>query len=277
MSAWDTTAPVRTAPLVDRASDDAARAAVAARDFDDPALASAAAIAANVTARLEAFLTEFRIGNNYVYRDHLRQNLIINEYYLEVDRAHLASFDDTLAGFLTEKPSVVLPLFEDAVKNVSRRLKVAERIERTDAVMDADGEPGIISAYDVPDCQVMVLSNSNHTEIRHLDSSSITKLVRIHGIVIAAGSLSVKATHVHVRCKSCSHSMDIPVSSGFAGINLPRYCTNPDPETKDCPVDPFVVIHDRSRFVDMQTLKLQEAPDTVPVGELPRHVLLSCD
>ena len=32
-----------------------------------------------------------------------------------------------------------------------------------------------------------------------------------------------------------------------------------------------------STFSDHQTLKLQEAPDMVPVGELPRHMLLSVD
>jgi MCM OB domain len=29
--------------------------------------------------------------------------------------------------------------------------------------------------------------------------------------------------------------------------------------------------------VDQQTIKLQEAPDAVPVGELPRHIILSAD
>lgn len=42
-------------------------------------------------------------------------------------------------------------------------------------------------------------------------------------------------------------------------------------------MDPYVIIHDKCTFVDQQTIKLQEAPDMVPVGELPRHVLLSAD
>lgn len=36
-------------------------------------------------------------------------------------------------------------------------------------------------------------------------------------------------------------------------------------------------MHDRSRFVDQQMIKLQEAPDMVPVGELPRHMQLSAE
>lgn len=46
---------------------------------------------------------------------------------------------------------------------------------------------------------------------------------------------------------------------------------------KDCPLDPYVIMHDRSRFVDQQSIKLQEAPDMVPVGELPRHMQLSAE
>lgn len=42
-------------------------------------------------------------------------------------------------------------------------------------------------------------------------------------------------------------------------------------------MDPFVVDHDKSKCVDQQIMKLQESPDDVPVGELPRHVLLSAD
>ena len=38
-----------------------------------------------------------------------------------------------------------------------------------------------------------------------------------------------------------------------------------------------MVSHEKCQFVDQQVLKLQEAPDQVPVGELPRHVLISAD
>lgn len=44
-----------------------------------------------------------------------------------------------------------------------------------------------------------------------------------------------------------------------------------------CPMDPFVIMSDKCKCIDQQTLKLQEAPDMVPVGELPRHVLLTVD
>lgn len=51
----------------------------------------------------------------------------------------------------------------------------------------------------------------------------------------------------------------------------------PEGQPKDCPLDPYVILHDRCRFVDQQSIKLQEAPDMVPVGELPRHMLLHAE
>ena len=44
-----------------------------------------------------------------------------------------------------------------------------------------------------------------------------------------------------------------------------------------CPVDPFYIVPDKCKCVDFQVLKLQEAPESVPQGEMPRHMQLFCD
>ena len=63
-------------------------------------------------------------------------------------------------------------------------------------------------------------------------------------------------------------------------MTLPRVCGSPR-ENRDisdrCPLDPYFVIHESCQFIDQQVLKIQEAPDQVPVGELPRHILVSAD
>jgi DNA replication licensing factor MCM5 len=46
---------------------------------------------------------------------------------------------------------------------------------------------------------------------------------------------------------------------------------------EQCPLDPYVLNNERCTYVDQQILKLQENPDVVPVGELPRHILLTVD
>ena len=113
----------------------------------------------------------------------------------------------------------------------------------------------------------------------------MSKLVRIPGIVISASVLSSRATRLHLQCRACRSVETINPPSGLGGIGggsdrgLPRVCKAPaaDGRDKDCPMDPYLIIHSKSDFTDHQTLKLQEAPDMVPVGELPRHILLSAD
>jgi DNA replication licensing factor MCM5 len=39
-------------------------------------------------------------------------------------------------------------------------------------------------------------------------------------------------------------------------------------------MDPYDIEADKCQYVDQQTLKLQEAPETVPTGEMPRHLVL---
>lgn len=80
-------------------------------------------------------------------------------------------------------------------------------------------------------------------------------------------------------CNHCRNTKRLAVSGGFSGISLPRICDAQalDAESEKCPMDPFFVVHEKSTFIDQQVLKLQEAPDMVPVGELPRHILISAD
>ncbi|KAJ1929399.1 minichromosome maintenance protein 5 [Tieghemiomyces parasiticus] len=209
------------------------------------------------------FLQNFCVDNQFVYRDQLRQNLLIKQYMLEVDMQDLIAYDENLGHRLADRPGDVLPLFESAVRRTAHKILAPTNPE----------------GVEVPECQVTLRSNSNLTNVRSLDSTTISKLVRIAGIVIAASALSSKATHVHLMCRFCRGTRVLPVSGGFAGLNLPRTCNSVklDTNAPSCPLDPYVVVHDKCRFVDQQTLKLQEAPDLVPVGELPRHIMLSAD
>lgn len=92
--------------------------------------------------------------------------------------------------------------------------------------------------------------------------------------------MSSKATELQIQCRNCQHQQSVPVLGGFTGVSLPRQCDRkrvPNDPTPKCPLDPYFVMHEHSKFVDQQIIKLQEAPDQVPVGELPRHVLISAD
>ncbi|KAJ5919618.1 DNA replication licensing factor Mcm5 [Penicillium verhagenii] len=217
-----------------------------------------------VQNRLKDFVLQFQLDNAFIYRDQLRQNVLVKQYHCDIDIAHLISFNEELAHKLTTEPGEIIPLFELALQDCTRRILFSGDREIT-----------------LPSHQLLLHSSASHISIRDLNATNISHLVRIPGIVIGASTISSKATIVHVRCKNCDFSLNITVDGGFSGLSLPRRCGRQkepgDQPGEACPLDPYVVHHEKCQFVDQQVLKLQEAPDQVPVGELPRHVLISAD
>ena len=132
----------------------------------------------------------------------------------------------------------------------------------------------------LPQHQLLLHSTATVTTIRDLNAKDVSNLVRVPGIIISASPLSSKATLLHIRCRSCQHTKSISVTSGFGGMTLPRVCDRqrgPNEDSPKCPLDPYYIVHEDCQFIDQQILKLQEAPDQVPVGELPRHILINAD
>jgi DNA replication licensing factor MCM5 len=218
---------------------------------------------ARVQQALVDFVMDFHLDNVFVYRDQIRENVLVKQYYCDIDIAHLISYDEELAHKLTQDPAEILPLFEAALKTCTQRIVYPS--QRT---------------IKLPQHQLLLHSSASELSIRDLTAANVSHLVRIPGIIIGASTLSSKSTALAIRCRNCQHEEILPVSGGFAGVSLPRTCSRQraDGDNSDkCPLDPYYVMHERCQFIDQQVLKLQEAPDQVPVGELPRHIMVSAD
>ncbi|TPX10880.1 uncharacterized protein E0L32_008086 [Thyridium curvatum] len=216
-----------------------------------------------IQAQLEQFILDFRLENQFIYRDQLKENALLKKYYCDVNIGDLIKFNEELAHRLVTEPADIIPLFENALRKCTHRIVFPH--ERK---------------VDLPEHQLLLHSTAEDVSIRNLDSLTISRLVRVPGIVIGASVMSSKVTELTIQCRNCQHEQRIGVLGGFTGVTLPRNCGRVraanDP-TEKCPLDPYFVMHEKSRFVDQQVIKLQEAPDQVPVGELPRHVLISAD
>ncbi|KAK8187325.1 putative DNA replication licensing factor Mcm5 [Phyllosticta capitalensis] len=216
-----------------------------------------------VQRQLVDFVLDFHIDNVFIYRDQIRENALVKQYYCDIDIAHLISYNEELAHKLASAPAEIIPLFESALKICTQRIVYPSQKD-----------------VKLPNHQLLFHSAASQISIRDLDATNVSRLVRIPGIVIGASTLSSKATTLHIQCRSCGHPEALSVTGGFSGVSLPRTCgrirTEGDPAEK-CPLDPYFVVHEKCAFIDQQVLKLQEAPDQVPVGELPRHILVSAD
>lgn len=228
-----------------------------------------------IQKEFRTFILEFYDDHRYLYRDQLRENVLVRNYSLTVDMAHLIARNPVLGSRLASEPTELIPLFERAIREAAQRIVFPSDIEPDENVTP---QQAIAS---IPLCQLILKSDANTVLIRDLNAQYISKLVRVPGIVIGASTLTSKATVLQLVCKSCNHMTRVEVGSGFSGIQMPKACLASDEsrmgEGRKCPPNPYVVHHENSTFIDQQTLKLQEAPDMVPVGEMPRHILLAAD
>ncbi|KAL1799268.1 hypothetical protein ACET3X_003305 [Alternaria dauci] len=222
-----------------------------------------AAAPSRVQQALVDFIMDFTLDNIFVYRDQIRENVLLKQYYCDIDVAHLISYSPELAHDLRQNPAEIIPLFESALKACTQRIVYPSQ-----------------KNIQLPEHQLLLHSNASELSIRDLTATNVSQLVRIPGIIIGASTLSSKSTALAIRCRNCQHEEILPVSGGFSGVSLPRTCGRKRGEGEigeQCPLDPYYVMHERCQFIDQQVLKLQEAPDQVPVGELPRHIMISAD
>ncbi|XP_033127896.1 DNA replication licensing factor MCM5-like [Anneissia japonica] len=216
-----------------------------------------------VQRRFKDFIRKYHDANFlYKYRDELKRNYNLRQYWLEINIDDLRSYDEDLAEKLMKQPTEYLPLLEAGAKEIADEV-THPRPEGEEAVEDI---------------QVMLSSDANPSPIRHLKSDEVSKLVKIPGIIIAASAIRAKATKITIQCRSCRNYMpNLPVKPGLEGYTLPRRCNTDQAGQPGCPVDPFFIVPDKCNCVDFQILKLQESPEDVPNGELPRHMQVYCD
>jgi DNA replication licensing factor MCM5 len=136
--------------------------------------------------------------------------------------------------------------------------------------------------------QVLLRGNLAPTPLRSIQSHHMNSLLKCPGIITSCARVRPRAMALRIRCAKCLDSRTVfgnsSISGGrgsasaaasaggggspFSGFSLPMRCLGPNPQ--ECGPAPYSVLPDECLFVDQQTLKLQEAPEMVPTGEMPR-------
>ena len=112
------------------------------------------------------------------------------------------------------------------------------------------------------------------TDLRRITAKHMNQLLLCPGIVISAARIRSRAHRVRIRCTRCGDSRTLTTQS-FTGVSLPMNCMGPEPA--ECKQAPYEVVPDECQFIDQQTLKVQEAPELVPTGEMPRTILVAAE
>ncbi|CAL8080895.1 unnamed protein product [Calicophoron daubneyi] len=214
--------------------------------------------------KFKEFIRQFNDGGfAFKYRDALKKNYNLQKHYLLVNLKDLNNYDSSLTQELVTRPADYLSMLEEAVT------EVAGELTRT----GEDDEPAEAA-------QVLLDWEANPVSLREVRSEQVSRLVKISGIAINSSGIRAKAVRLSLQCRGCRQFLpNLPVKPGLEGYMLPRKCpaAQPGGMSARCPIDPFFIVPDKCQCVDFQTVKLQETPETVPHGEMPRHILLYCD
>lgn len=138
----------------------------------------------------------------------------------------------------------------------------------------------LLDQKNIPDFQIILKSNQNTQSLRTLTAEHANNLIKVPGIIITSTKTKPKATLICIRCTKCQCVKRIPNKNVFGGVVIPSKCDQDGRQgtgTEDCGSNPFVIMGDLCEYIDQQTLKLQESPEVVPTGEMPRHIQISLD
>ena len=219
---------------------------------------------ADVRQRFREFFRNFRHGNVYIYRDTLIRQWRRREFFVEVDLAHVNEYDEVLFNNLQSRPDDIMPFFEAAAKD-SLKMFLMEA-----STMERDDEK-------VMEFQVILKSSQLAHPLRNLNADLVNQLVKVPGIIISSTKSRAKATTIHLICNKCHEVKKIASKGPMQSVQIPGKCDSDKNMDGSCGNGSYVVIADYCEFIDQQTLKLQEAPEVVPTGEMPRNIMLSVD
>jgi replicative DNA helicase Mcm len=189
------------------------------------------------------------------YRQKISQMAVAGKTSLIVDFEDILIFDHRLAEELLEKPDEYLKHANNAAyaqlqtEDPEYAEKIADKQETTTARL------------------VRLLEAE---QLRKLGSAHIGRLVMVEGIVVRSTPMRPMVMKATFKCKRCGE-ITAEIQTGQF-LKAPFVCSNPSCGMKGM----FDFVQEESTFIDSQDLRMQERPEDLPPGQLPRtlHVKL---
>jgi len=179
------------------------------------------------------------------YRRRLSQMVIEGKTSIVVDFEDLMTTDSSLANEILKRPDEYL---QHANRAAYAQLQIedpeyAEQIEEVTVRFRGLPEP---------------------VSLRALGSDHIGKLVMVEGIIVRATPVRPLVTRAAFKCKRCGTVQFIDQTGSF--LRGPVRCKDPT-----CgKTGPFDFVQEQSTFIDCQEVRIQERPEDLPPGQLPR-------
>jgi len=194
--------------------------------------------------KFREFFRSFQIDGEYKYRKKLGQAAVAEAQSIIVDFEDLISFDPDLSREVTKKPDEVI---DYANRAAWTQMKIedpefAEQIKKL-----------FVRFRRIPD----------KTQLREIGSEHVGSLILMDGIIVRSTPVKPFITKAAFQCQKCHKIINLDQTGDLMKrIDLCPYCRSKR-------VD---FVEKLSTFINFQELRVQERPEDLPPGQLPRWI-----
>ncbi|MCH4814990.1 MAG: minichromosome maintenance protein MCM [Saccharolobus sp.] len=197
------------------------------------------------------FLTTFKNNSNQnKYIERINELIAYRKKSLIVEFSDVLSFNENLAYEIINNTKIVLPILEGALY---------DHILQLDPTYQRDIEKVHVRIVGIP----------RVIELRKIRSTDIDKLITIDGILVKVTPVKeriYKATYKHIH-PDCMQEFEWPEDEEMPEIlEMPTICP------KCGKPGQFRLIPEKTKLIDWQKAVIQERPEEVPSGQLPRQL-----
>ncbi len=184
------------------------------------------------------------------YGEKISQLVLEESADLVVDFPDLITHDRELAECLAENPKEVIEAAEEAATELLRveHPKFARRINRV---------------------RVLFAGEAGHKlRLRQLESDYLYRFVSVEGLMVRSSQIFPLIVNAVFKCNYCGQQQSPVPQTGLA-LRKPSKCSNEECRAKR---RSFTLLPESSEYIDIQFCRLQESPEELPPGQIPRFM-----
>ena len=201
--------------------------------------------------KFKDFLRNYRDeAGRFKYLERIRRLINYNQTSLLIDYSDIYRYDTTLAEALVEEPDKLLKEAGEAIREIVR-------VEDPEYAEKRKFTPRILGLYET-------------VGIRELRSEHLGSLIQIDGIITRMHPLRSRMIKAVFRHEKCGAEFEWPqVEDEQIGEKIEK--------PSICPVcgeggGKFILVKEKSKYIDWQKVVVQERPEDVPGGQMPRSI-----
>ena len=198
--------------------------------------------------RFEEFLRTYKDDQgSLTYWTRVQQMSINDETSIRINFQDLISFDNVFMALASETPAKF-------IETINSALVAVLRVE----------DPDYVSSIDITLFKARITNYSEHVPLRTIRSKHIGKLIRVSGILMRASEVKPLLVQALFQCRICDEK--IPQTQEEGRYTEPARCPLCDKKT------PMRLLSQESQFRDWQKVRIQESPEELPPGQMPRSL-----